>query len=130
MPSGGCVRQSGRLRPDPASTASSVRFAESTRTAQQEIGWSECSAASSVHAFWLRELPLAFRAAQWMQPLVSNYSPRQRQRSESETDFRRAAPAACHSVSRSPATAPPTTYERKLLSRLARHFRHPKHVIL
>jgi len=46
---------------------------------------------------------------------VSNYSPRQRQRSESETDFRRAAPAACHSASRSPATTPPTTYKRKLL---------------
>ena len=28
IPSGGCVRKSGRLRPDPASTASSVRFAD------------------------------------------------------------------------------------------------------
>jgi len=30
-----------------------------------------------------------------MQHRVSNYSPRRRQGSESNTDFRRAAPAAC-----------------------------------
>jgi len=36
------------------------RLRQRHRTAKLEIGWSEASAASSVTAFWLLELPQAF----------------------------------------------------------------------